>query len=251
MLEIVIIWRLAVHIGNAAKRKGFKKLGYQVMAVLLWICGEIFGGILGSVIFGTDSSFWLRYVTALLGAVAGAGIAFLIMSRLPNQESLSNSSEAEKVQEPSLAERFGRSGWVPVIVSLLAISCLCAGFGTAFIFQMRSMVQQIHATNPIIGTELKSDGKISQSIKEISSDVEIIYLSFYFDIPGNGKIPINYVWYIDGQPVYSFTDDLSKGQIVTALDRKDLGLSEFSKGSYEVFVLLGEKILTSASFNVK
>jgi hypothetical protein len=55
MIEIIVIWRLIVYIGRLAEQKGLKKLGYQLMAVLLWLCGEISGGIVGGAILGTNS----------------------------------------------------------------------------------------------------------------------------------------------------------------------------------------------------
>ncbi len=85
MIEIIVIWRLAVYIGKIAAQKGLKKPRYQVMAILLWICGELLGSVLGNIIFGKSGSFWLIYGMALIGAIAGTGIAFLIMKFLPNQ----------------------------------------------------------------------------------------------------------------------------------------------------------------------
>jgi len=85
MLEIFLVWRLAVRIGNQAAQKGFKKFGYQLMLVVLWICGELLSGVLGYVILGEANSFWITYILALLGAAFGAGIAFLIMRLLPKQ----------------------------------------------------------------------------------------------------------------------------------------------------------------------
>lgn len=251
MLEIIIIWRLAVNIGNSAEQKGLKKIGYQIMAVLLWLCGEFLGGILGYAFWGSESSFWLRYAMALAGAIAGAAIAFLVMRFIPKQEIAPNQNDSVASKETSPVKKFGRSNWVPAIVVLLAVICLCAGFGVAFIAQMRSMVQQIHANNPVIGIKVDNSGQIAQPVNEISSKENAIYFGFYFEIPQGGEIPITFDWYIDGHIAYSFEKILDQGQVVVALDRKEIGMSEFNKGNYEVVARIGELFLTSAKFVVK
>lgn len=242
MIEIIIIWRLAVYIGNDAAQKGLKKLGYQVMAILLWICGEVIGAALGNIIFGTESSLWPRYVATLLGGIAGAGIAFLVMRLVPNQET---------VQVSSPAKKFGRSGWMPALVVLAAFSCLCVAVGATFFIQIRSVMQQVHATNPKIGTGLNSDGQIAQSVTEVPSDTEVIYMSFYFNMPVDKVMAVGVDWSINGQLAYSFTENIREGQVVTKLDRTQLGLSEFPKGKYEVNVHIATFYLVSAPFVVK
>jgi len=251
MLEIIIIWRLAVNIGNSAEQKGLKKIGYQIMAVLLWLCGEFLGGILGYAFLGSEGSFWLKYIMALVGAIAGAAIAFLVMRFIPKQETVPNQNDGGVNKEASPVKKVGRSNWVPAIVVLLAVTCLCSGFGVAFIAQMRSMVQQIHANNPVIGIKVDNSGQITQPVNEISSKENAIYFGFYFEIPQGGEMPITFDWYIDGHIAYSFEKTLGQGQVVVALDRKEFGMSEFNKGNYEVVAHIGELFLTSAKFVVK
>jgi hypothetical protein len=148
--------------------------------------------------------------------------------------------------------KFRRSSWLPALVSLLAVMCLCAGFGVAFIIQMRSVVNQIDASNPVIGIELDSTGQIVQPVHEISSKASAIYFGFSFEIPRGGEMPITFDWYIDGHPAYSLERTLGQGQVVVALDRKELlGRSEFNKGNYQVVAHIGELFLTSAEFVVK
>jgi hypothetical protein len=113
------------------------------------------------------------------------------------------------------------------------------------------MAQEIQATNPTIGTELNNDGRIAQSITEIPSDAEVIYMSFYFDIPVDQATAVSFDWSINGQPAYSFTENVRKGQVVTKLDRSQLGLSEFPQGNYEVQARMGTFYLISVPFVVK
>lgn len=250
MIEIIVIWRLAVYIGKTAAQKGLKKPPYQVMAILLWISGELSGGILGNFISGNNSSSWLIYGMALAGAITGAGIAFLIMKFLPTQHVVLGSAESEHNQEIPSFQKFGRSIWVPLIIILLAFSCLCVVFGGSAIFQMRSL-QQIQASNPIIGIKIDSNGQITESVKVISANENAIYFGFSYENPRGGEMPVTLDWYIDGNIAYSFSKTLDQGQVIVALDRKEIGLPEFNKGSYEVKARLGELFLTSASFLVK
>jgi hypothetical protein len=249
MLEIILIWRLAVNIGNGAEQKGLKKIGYQIMAVLLWLCGEFLGGILGYAFFGSESSFWLRYVMALIGAIAGAAIAFLVMRFIPKQAIIPVQNDSEVHKEASPIKKFGRSNWVPAIVVLLAVICLCAGFGVAVIAQTRSMVQQIHASNPIIGIEVDNSGQITQPVNEISSKANAIYFGFNFEIPQGGEMPVTFDVYIDGQMAYTYSKTLGQGQVVVPLEKYEL--REFNKGNYKVIAHIGELLLTSAEFVVK
>jgi hypothetical protein len=252
MVEIIVIWRLTVYIGNIAKQKGVKKIGYQVMAVLLWICGELVGGMLGTIIFGAESSFWLRYVIALIGAVGGAGIAFLIMRFIPNQETVLYPDQTETEQVSSPAKKFGRSQWIPALVGIVTLSCIClVGVWAVFSAQVRSLAQQIRATDPIIGTKLNAEGQIAQALIEIPSQTEAIYMSFYFYIPVDQVTEITFDWSINGQPTFSTTENVRNGPVITKLDRAQLGLPEFAKGNYTVNVRMGTFYLVSTSFIVK
>lgn len=144
MLEIIIVWRLTKYIGILATQKGLKKLGYQIMAVALWISGEIIGGFLSGIIFKSIDSFWLDYGMALLGAILGSGVAFLIMRILPNQELTSDQNVIENSQEKTSGSRkFARSAWIPALVILCSTSfCLCAGAIDAIKIADKARVQQ-------------------------------------------------------------------------------------------------------------
>jgi hypothetical protein len=254
MIEIIVIWRLAVFIGRAANQKGLKKTRYQIMAVLLWLCGELLGVLLGYVIFAGKSSFWPFYIMALIGGITGAVLAFLIMRLLPNQITLSSSSGAVNTQEISSTQKFGRSLWIPGMVIFVAVSCLCIVFGgTVFLVRnIAQQIQEIRASNPVIGIEISNDGSIKQSVSEISSMTDAIYFGFYYENQLASEMPVTFDWYIDGNLAISFSKKLNTGQVVVALDRNELyGTSPFNNGNYEVKARIGEKVLTSSSFVVK
>lgn len=250
MLEIILIWRLAVYIGNQASQKGLKKGRYQLMAVLLWIIGEFTGGIVALAIFGESGSLWLRYAFALLGAIIGAGITFAVAKLLPSQIA----SEVEGLfgakDETNSIQKFGRSVWFPILIIVLAFSCLCVAAGGTFVVLMRTTVQQLQAVNLIIGSELDANNQVIQST-EISSKAESIYLSFYFSSPDNVETLVEFDWFVNEQPSFSFSENLMQGQTIVKLDRNQLGLSEFPKGDYVVNIHIGYMFLASTSFSVK
>ena len=250
MIELIVIWKLATSIGTTASQKGLKKLGYQIMAVILWLCGEFFGAILGGAVFGANGSFLLKYIFALLGAAVGAGIAFLVMRLLPSS-ALVNTSDANSNQEMSGFQKFGRSGCVPILVIVMAIFCVVVGFIGGVFKEMMSVFPQTHAINFMIGTELDSNGQIIQSNKDISSDVEVIYLGFDFVTVEGVEPPVTVDWVVNGQIIHSTLESMKSGKIVQSIDRKQLGLSEFPKGVYEVNIHIEYAPIASASFTVK
>ncbi|HEX7313031.1 MAG TPA: hypothetical protein VF297_03885 [Pyrinomonadaceae bacterium] len=83
MLEIIILIFLTRRVGEIVRSKGRKAGWFQVLTVVLWIGGELTGGIIGGIVGAlTDSGMLLAYVFALLGAAAGAGISILIARSL-------------------------------------------------------------------------------------------------------------------------------------------------------------------------
>jgi hypothetical protein len=84
MLEILLIWFLARKIGSLVNDKGYSALPFQVMFVLLWIGGELFGAVAGAVL-SQGRSFGPAYLLALVGAAGGAGVAFIIAAAMPAQ----------------------------------------------------------------------------------------------------------------------------------------------------------------------
>jgi len=85
ILEIIAIWQLNKNIGQIVERKGHRSGGYKFLTVALWFGGEIVGAFLGLAITGADESAQcLVYLVAIVGAVIGGGISYLIASNLPD-----------------------------------------------------------------------------------------------------------------------------------------------------------------------
>jgi len=84
MLEILALVFLTRKNGAIAEKKGHKPGGYKWLTVLLWVGGEIAGGIAGAAMAGGDESLvGLVYLFALGGALLGAALSRLIVNRLP------------------------------------------------------------------------------------------------------------------------------------------------------------------------
>ena len=89
MIEIFIVFALCRALGNKLREKERNPLGYQFLLVVLWILGEIMGGIAGLIIGmiaenGDEPSLLFVYGGGLLGAACGAGTVFLIAHLLPS-----------------------------------------------------------------------------------------------------------------------------------------------------------------------
>ena len=86
MIEIFVLVALANRIGKIVEAKGYKSGKYKWITVGLWFGGEIIGLVLGIALTGGDESvLGLVYIVALLGAAAGAVVAFLIANNLVPQ----------------------------------------------------------------------------------------------------------------------------------------------------------------------
>ena len=70
MLEIIALIFLTRQVGRMAHDKGLKSSTWKLYTVLAWFAGEIFGALVGLVIFGPDNIFSVLMV-ALAGAVTG------------------------------------------------------------------------------------------------------------------------------------------------------------------------------------
>ena len=90
MIEILVLIRLCKRIGRAARAKGRRAGGYQLLLVLFWFGAELGGGLLcGSwlvAVYGHDADEYMviAYLAAVVGAAVGAWLAFRIVASLPD-----------------------------------------------------------------------------------------------------------------------------------------------------------------------
>jgi predicted lipid-binding transport protein (Tim44 family) len=86
MLEILALILLTGQIGKIVEAKGHKSGKYKWMTVGLWFGGEIAGLVVGlflAILLGGDESAQcIIYIVALLGAIAGAVLAYVIAKNL-------------------------------------------------------------------------------------------------------------------------------------------------------------------------
>lgn len=87
MVEILTLGRFADFIGRLVKSKGYQPGHYRLAALLLWCAGEVCGLFTGLMIApkGDFPSLVVIYICALLGAAAGAGLAYLIVRSLKTE----------------------------------------------------------------------------------------------------------------------------------------------------------------------
>lgn len=95
MLEIVILYFLCKNIGTRMRAKGYKPIWLQILMVLMWFGGEVFGAMV-AVIVGMivsppanietfEPPMLPAYLGALAGAACAAGIIFTIVALLPDK----------------------------------------------------------------------------------------------------------------------------------------------------------------------
>ena len=79
MLEIILLIGLTKKIGRILEEKNRKSGWFKLLAVALWIGGEIIGGIIGAAVGQISGlGIGIAYLLALLGAACGALAAYLI-----------------------------------------------------------------------------------------------------------------------------------------------------------------------------
>jgi len=92
MIEILVIFCLSVWIRTITEPKGYKWGKYVLLAVALWIFGEIIGVFVGSVavfIYSLRSGY--VYLFALAGALIGGIVSVIIAKGLRPKEIVNKS----------------------------------------------------------------------------------------------------------------------------------------------------------------
>ncbi len=83
MLEIVVVWLLARHVGRVAAARGQKPLQYRWLTFGLWFGGELLGAIVAAVVLGNRADIVGVYAIALLTAITGGAVAWQAAKRAP------------------------------------------------------------------------------------------------------------------------------------------------------------------------
>lgn len=84
MLEILAIYFFCKNVGNTVRDKGRKPIGYQLLTVGMWFGGEVFGAIIGVLLFGLHSRSIdpVVYLSAIIGALLGGFGGLMIAASL-------------------------------------------------------------------------------------------------------------------------------------------------------------------------
>jgi hypothetical protein len=107
MIEIIILFKLCGRIGEAARDKGRRAIGYQLMLLLFWFGGEVVTALLAGMaiaaLCGEEFKKYLLfvYIAAVAGAALGAWIAFRIVAGLPERIS-DELAEPAAVPDPGM-----------------------------------------------------------------------------------------------------------------------------------------------------
>jgi hypothetical protein len=92
VLEIIVLFKLCQRIGRAARAKGRRAGGYQLLLVIFWFGAELGGGLLSVAwlvaVNGNNAGeyLFLAYLAAFAGAAVGAWLAFRIVASLPDPQ---------------------------------------------------------------------------------------------------------------------------------------------------------------------
>jgi hypothetical protein len=86
VLELIVLIMLCRSIGKKVRAKGRAPLGYQMLLLAMWFGGEVGGGILGAMVSvvtrNEESAFLMAYGIAVIAAIAGVTITFVIVNNL-------------------------------------------------------------------------------------------------------------------------------------------------------------------------
>jgi hypothetical protein len=96
MLEIIALIFLTRQVGKMAYDKGLKSSTWKLYTVLAWFAGEIFGALVGLVIFGPDNLFSVLMV-ALAGAVTGY---YILKTNLAKRRDITMDDDINNIGRP-------------------------------------------------------------------------------------------------------------------------------------------------------
>ena len=86
MLEIIILFFLCRKIGQIVSAKGYPKIGFQIMLVVLWFGSEFAAGFIWGMLSDPNAQPGMElYLIALGAAVCSALICFGIAAALPDK----------------------------------------------------------------------------------------------------------------------------------------------------------------------
>ena len=96
MLEIIALIFLTRQVGRMAHDKGLKSSTWKIYTVLAWFAGEIFGAVVGLVIFGPNNIFSVLMV-ALAGAVTGY---YILKTNLDKRSDITMDDDINNIGRP-------------------------------------------------------------------------------------------------------------------------------------------------------
>jgi hypothetical protein len=85
MIEIIVLVFLTIEIGKLAREKGLKPLTWRIYNVVGYITAEIFGAVIGFMIFGKENLISVMLV-GIMFAISSYFIIRAQLNKLPDQD---------------------------------------------------------------------------------------------------------------------------------------------------------------------
>lgn len=107
MIEIFGIYLFCKRLGQRLRNRGVSPVRWQLLLILFWFVGEFSGSIIGALFAiaggNRDSYMGAAYLGALLGALAGAGMAYQMADRITKAKLATAGAFPVDVASPQLA----------------------------------------------------------------------------------------------------------------------------------------------------
>ncbi len=238
MIELFVLWKLIRYVGGVVSARGQRALGYQVLAVICWVSGELIGFALGGVLLGR-SGLWI-YVVALVGAVMGAVLAIWIAQQVPGVGPVTD-SDGGRSRRWTLV--------VPIGASLLVGMCACVSLTAATLFELVN-TPPLSATSARIGSRLTTDRRVDPN-GETTPYTRIVYLEYDLGTPDRSAVPVTIDWLRSGVILATQTTQERAGHHLVTFDVAEFPDGHLPPGDYQVVVHVDQAVLADLRLQVK
>lgn len=111
-------------------------------------------------------------------------------------------------------------------------------------------VPAIRTSSVVVGTEIDSEGHITDAISQITPHAKRVYIAFELEAPEESEVPLDFRWYYQSQLIYSVSKVHQSGSVLIWLERVPEKTPKFQTGHYRVDVWISNTLLFSVPFEV-
>ncbi len=108
----------------------------------------------------------------------------------------------------------------------------------------------IKAGTVTVGSSLQSDGHVIAS-PLIPSTAKEIFAEFFLDVPAQDSVALQFRWYVQNQPLCSYSGTYPRGYVIAKIWRDESKLSAFPPGSYRVEIWFLNTRIAEKTFSVQ